>query len=150
MGDRRRCDPVEARNNNHHLQAPPLIIRGEESYEITAAGRLLSDNVRDPLTDGARILLAEGVDPAEPLVLRHAGSDMDCMTLTVGSAAGLRVLEGYPLRSLHPIPAIRPRRGQPNPVVRRRGRRRYQTAWSTWSHEACTEARSLMQAARMG
>jgi len=49
----------------------PLIIRGEESYEVRAAGRLLSDNVRDPLTDGARILLAEGVDPAEPLVLRQ-------------------------------------------------------------------------------
>ena len=72
----------------------PLIIRGEESYEITADGRLLSDSVRDPLTDGARILLAEGVDPAEPLVLRHEGSDEDCLTSTVGGAAGLRVVEG--------------------------------------------------------
>ena len=37
-------------------------------------------------------------------------------------------------------------------VVRRLGRRRYLTAWSTWSlrHEAHTETRSPMQAGRMG
>ncbi len=55
----------------------PLIIRGEESYEITVAGRLLSDCVRDPLTDGARILLAEGVDPAEPLAMAVAVAAID-------------------------------------------------------------------------
>ena len=106
----------------------PLIIRGEESYEITAAGRLLSDNVRDPLTDGARILLAEGVDPAEPLVLRHEGSTWTASPQQSAAAAGLRVVEGERTGvRLRPIPAMAVAVSG-NPVERRRRRRRYQTA----------------------
>lgn len=42
---------------------------------------------RQPLLDGARILLAEGFDPKTPIVTRHAGDDFDAMISTVGEAA---------------------------------------------------------------
>ena len=93
---------MEPRNNDHHLQAPAAHYPWRRELRGAADGRLLSDSVRDPLTDGARILLAEGVDPAEPLVLRHEGSEVDCLTSTVGRAAGLRVTEGD-----HPVRFIR-------------------------------------------
>lgn len=105
----------------------PITGPSEQHYEITVDGRLLSDSVRDPLTDGARILLAEGVDPAEPLILRHAGSDMDCLRSTVGKAAAL-VVEGssptHPMRfrKAHfrrPLEAVAMRAGatsEPAPV----------------------------------
>jgi hypothetical protein len=49
---------------------------------------------RQPLLDAARILLAEGADPADTVAMRHAGSDHDAMTATVGAAERLTVREG--------------------------------------------------------
>jgi hypothetical protein len=41
----------------------------------------------------ARALLAEGVDPATRLIMRHEGSDHDAPRSTVGEAAGLTVVD---------------------------------------------------------
>jgi hypothetical protein len=49
---------------------------------------------REPFLDAARVLRDEGVDPATPLIMRHAGSDTDCIVSTVGAAANLIVEEG--------------------------------------------------------
>jgi hypothetical protein len=48
---------------------------------------------RRPFLDSARVLLAEGADPATPFAMRHAGSDYDALRSTIGQAAGLTVLE---------------------------------------------------------
>jgi hypothetical protein len=48
---------------------------------------------RQPLLDGARILLAEGFDPETPIVTRHAGDAFDAMISTVGEAAKWTVRE---------------------------------------------------------
>jgi hypothetical protein len=47
-----------------------------------------------PLLDTARILLKSGTDPATRLILRHVGSDTDCLCTTVGAAAKLTCQEG--------------------------------------------------------
>jgi hypothetical protein len=47
-----------------------------------------------PFLDAARVLMAEGVDPATVLQMRHADSATVAMRSTVGTAAGLTVLEG--------------------------------------------------------
>jgi hypothetical protein len=41
----------------------------------------------------ARQLLSEGEDPGTKMIMRHAGSDTDCLTSTIGKAAKLCVLE---------------------------------------------------------
>lgn len=46
------------------------------------------------MLDAARALLAEGMDPATRLVMRHAGSPHDALASTIGTAAGLTVREG--------------------------------------------------------
>jgi hypothetical protein len=47
---------------------------------------------RQPLLDGARVLLARGYDPATPYNMRHANSDaLSFVTTTIGQAAGLSV-----------------------------------------------------------
>jgi hypothetical protein len=55
--------------------------------------RLLVRRSRQPLLDGCRVLLAEGVDPAAPVEMRHDGAD-GYLRSTVGAAAGLTVEEG--------------------------------------------------------
>jgi hypothetical protein len=47
-----------------------------------------------PLLDGCRALIAAGADPDTPVAMRHAGSDHDALTSTVGAAAQLTVKEG--------------------------------------------------------
>jgi hypothetical protein len=48
---------------------------------------------REPLLAASRILLAEGMDPATPIIKRHAGSDFDAMRSTIGEAAKWTVRE---------------------------------------------------------
>lgn len=55
-------------------------------------GRLLCTS-RTPFLSAARVLLAEGHDPAIKIAMRHAGSDTDCLTSTIGVAAQLTVNE---------------------------------------------------------
>jgi len=46
-----------------------------------------------PFCDAARVLLADGIDPATKLVMRHAGSAADALRSSVGVAAGLTVAD---------------------------------------------------------
>jgi hypothetical protein len=48
---------------------------------------------RQQFLDGARALLAKGVDPAEVLIMRHADTGTDSLRSTVGEAAKWRVAE---------------------------------------------------------
>jgi hypothetical protein len=56
-------------------------------------GRRVAARSTTPLCDAARALLAEGVDPATPIVMRQAGADHDALRSIVGKAAGLTVSE---------------------------------------------------------
>lgn len=53
-----------------------------------------SSGHRRPFCEGARVLLAEGCDPAARFVMRHDGSTADALRSTVGVAAKLMVEEG--------------------------------------------------------
>ena len=48
---------------------------------------------RKPFVDAARRLIELGHDPTTVLVMRHAGSDTDCLTAQIGAAAKLTVKE---------------------------------------------------------
>ena len=61
-------------------------------FVVTLDGRQICIS-RQPFLDAARILIKEGVDPATPIVTRHAGADFDAMTSTVGAAAKWTVRE---------------------------------------------------------
>jgi hypothetical protein len=61
-------------------------------FEACVSDRLLCTS-RQPLLDAARMLLAEGVDPATPIAMRHEGTGTDSLTSTVGKAAKLTVYE---------------------------------------------------------
>jgi hypothetical protein len=69
--------------------------RGRRGYfdARLGGGRLLVRASRQPFLDAARHLLDLGYDPANVLVMRHAGSDTDCLTARIGAAAKLRVKE---------------------------------------------------------
>src|SRR5262245_45037284 len=69
-------------------------------FEARVGDRLLCTS-RQPLLDAARIMLAEGVDPATPLTMRHERSSTDSLSSTVGKAAKLTVGE-------EPSPRFRP------------------------------------------
>jgi len=56
------------------------------------SGRVLATS-REPFFAAARQLLAEGADPTTPLVMRWGGSSVDALRSTVGTAAGLTVVE---------------------------------------------------------
>ena len=57
-------------------------------------GRVLVIASRQPFFDAARRLAGLGYDPTSVLVMRHEGSDTDCLTGRIGAAAKLRVKEG--------------------------------------------------------
>jgi hypothetical protein len=65
-----------------------------QTFSGTVDGRLIVSRSTAPFCDGARMLLAEGADPAEPYVMRHAGSETDALKSTVGAAAKMTVWEG--------------------------------------------------------
>jgi hypothetical protein len=51
--------------------------------------RVICRSSRQPLLDGARVLLAEGTPPDTRIGMRHAGSSHVALSSTVGAAAGL-------------------------------------------------------------
>jgi hypothetical protein len=62
-----------------------------------------------PFCDAARQLIAEGYDSRAILVLRHAGSDEDCLRANLRTAASLTVEEtkyGPRFRLWKPMPAL--------------------------------------------
>jgi hypothetical protein len=61
-------------------------------FEARAGDRLLCTS-RQPFLDAARVLLAEGVDPAAPITMRHERTGTDSLKSTVGEAAKLSVYE---------------------------------------------------------
>jgi hypothetical protein len=66
--------------------APARQVHGSPGWPATL-------HFRQPLLDGARILLAEDFDPETPIVTRHAGDAFDAMISTVGEAAKWMVRE---------------------------------------------------------
>jgi hypothetical protein len=61
-------------------------------FEARLDGKLICIS-RQPLLDSARVLTAEGVDPATTIRMRHDGATHDAMRATVGPAAKLTVEE---------------------------------------------------------
>jgi hypothetical protein len=60
------------------------------------------------LLTGCRVLLKQGIDPNDVVVLRHAGSTNDALRSTIGAAAKLTVEEtshGPAFRSFRTAPA---------------------------------------------
>jgi hypothetical protein len=62
-------------------------------FDAAVGGRTIATRCVTPMLDSARVLLAEGADPAARLVMRHAGSEVDAVITTIGCAAGLTVRE---------------------------------------------------------
>jgi hypothetical protein len=61
-------------------------------FEARVDDRLLCTS-RQPFLDAVRILLAEGVEPATPITMRHERTGTDSLISTVGKAAKLTVKE---------------------------------------------------------
>jgi hypothetical protein len=64
------------------------------TYDGRVDGRQIVHRSTQPFLDGARALLAEGADPDTSYVMRHAASDVDALTSTVGYAAKWTIAEG--------------------------------------------------------
>jgi hypothetical protein len=60
-------------------------------FDSSVDGRVLVTRSTQPLLDGCRVLIGEGIDPVTRVVMRHAGSDKDALRSTVGAAAKLTV-----------------------------------------------------------
>jgi hypothetical protein len=58
-----------------------LVVTPEAAGRFTArlesTGELIVTGTRQPIVDGARVLLAHGFDPATPLTMRHEGKAYD-------------------------------------------------------------------------
>jgi hypothetical protein len=82
--------------------SPIIVARpaGQGRCDALLDGRVLVARTRQPLLDGARALVAEGVDPGARLVMRHEGSATDALIArSVGEAAALTVEDGE--RGIH-------------------------------------------------
>jgi hypothetical protein len=62
-------------------------------FDAKIADRIVVRRNAQPLLDACRVLMAEGCNPATPIVMRHEGSVMDALRTTVGHAAKLTVDE---------------------------------------------------------
>jgi hypothetical protein len=78
-------------------------------WDVKFLGRTLATRTPQPLLDGARALLAGGIDEYSRLVMRHEGQNHDALRSTVRVAAGLTVKDnrvGKPVFAPHqPYPA---------------------------------------------
>jgi hypothetical protein len=75
------------------LAAPAGYGKRGPLFSASVDGRTIVTASVTPLLDAARVLAAEGHDPATILVLRHAGSATDALRSTIGAAAKLTVVE---------------------------------------------------------
>jgi hypothetical protein len=80
--------------------SPSLNVDGRKAYSTRGQlfdgkvdGRIVVKRSTTPFCAAARVLLAEGVDPATKLVMRHEGSPHDALRSTVGVAAKLTVAD---------------------------------------------------------
>ena len=69
--------------------------RVQGQFEARLDGKLICIS-HQPLLDGARVLAADGVDPATPIAVKHEGTAFDALRSTVGAAAKLTVEESGP------------------------------------------------------
>jgi len=77
-----------------------------EAHLEEEKGRVLCKSTK-PFLDAARRLIALGFDPGITLVMRHAGSETECLRSTIGTAAALTVEDtayGPRLRPWKPLP----------------------------------------------
>jgi hypothetical protein len=94
--------------------APTSRRTGRYKARLGERGRVLCKSSTKPFLDAARKLMDLGFDPNTTLVMRHAGSETECLRATIGAAAALTVEDtkyGPRLRPWKPIstPAV-PRR----------------------------------------
>ena len=66
---------------------------GRGNFVAHLDGRQLCNATRSPFFTAARQLLSDGMDADTKIIMRHAGSDTDCLTSTIGAAAKLSVKE---------------------------------------------------------
>jgi hypothetical protein len=114
--------------------SPSLNVDGRKAYSTRGQlfdgkvdGRFVVERSTTPFCDAARVLLAEGADPATRFIMRHEGSPHDALRSTVGAAAGLTVADdngGKPIfRKWSPydregtIPVTSPMREMESPAV---------------------------------
>jgi hypothetical protein len=97
----RRADIAAERARAHKptiiVAAPAFDRRGRRlhgRFDALLGDLLLAHATVQPLLAGARALLRHGVAASTPIVLRHAGSDVDSLRSTAGAAAALTVAEG--------------------------------------------------------
>jgi hypothetical protein len=93
------------RLNGTQGQAVPItaVPLGDSWFEAWCGGQLIVARTREPLLDGARVLLAAGYHPDTIAVMRHAGSESDALTARIGTAAQFYIEEsghGPVLRSV--------------------------------------------------
>jgi hypothetical protein len=80
---------------------------GRFTARLESTGELIVASTRQPLVDGARVLLAQGFDPDTPLTMRHQGSAHDSFQpLPIGQWAGWTYEESgtKPLRRVRWMP----------------------------------------------
>jgi hypothetical protein len=63
-------------------------------YDGKIYGRVVITRSTQPLCDACRVLIAEGMAPDTRIIMRHEGSNIDCLISTVGAAAKITIKEG--------------------------------------------------------
>jgi hypothetical protein len=75
----------------------PLVITvesdGHGRFRTTVNGSPVIKWSRTPFFDAARVLIAEGCDPAATLIMRHAGPATDALVAEISAAARLMIRE---------------------------------------------------------
>lgn len=75
----------------------PLVITvelvGHGRFRATLNGSTVIKWSRTPFFDAARVLIAEGRDPAATLIMRRPGSATDALVTRIGAAARLMIRE---------------------------------------------------------
>jgi hypothetical protein len=79
--------------NAFMITVRPTATRPERYEARLGDGCLLVSGSRQPFLSAARRLIGLSYDPTTVLVMRHAGSDTDCLTAQIGAAAKLSVRE---------------------------------------------------------
>jgi hypothetical protein len=64
------------------------------TFDATISDRVVVRRSTQPLLDACRVLLAEGVASSTTVAMRHAGSEVNALSTTVGYGAKLTVVEG--------------------------------------------------------
>jgi hypothetical protein len=80
-------DPRTGENRAAYSGRGPL-------YDGKIYGRVVITRSTQPLCDACRVLIAEGMASETRIVMRHEGSDIDCLISTVGAAAKVTISEG--------------------------------------------------------